>query len=130
ARPEVGKRSDELLRRRGGRLVEVDRGHGMLRDWGVCWLLAVFSIRDLSRQSMTLVGPMEDAGRQLTSLAAMCIALGHSRFVSASLLHDPKPAASRSPAGQPYDLFVSEAHPAACGAAVLNGPAAGHELSC
>jgi len=37
----------------------------MLRDWGVCWLLAVFSVCDLSRQSMILVGPMEDAGRQL-----------------------------------------------------------------
>jgi hypothetical protein len=34
----------------------VDRGHGMLRDWGVCWLLAVFSVRDLSRQSMTVIG--------------------------------------------------------------------------
>jgi hypothetical protein len=29
-------------------------------DWGVCWLLAVFSVRNLSRQSTTLVGPMED----------------------------------------------------------------------
>jgi len=68
----------------------------MLRDWGVCWLLAVFSVCDLSRQSMILVGPMEDAGRQLISLAAGCIALGRSTFVSASLLHDPNHLAHRS----------------------------------
>jgi len=37
----------------------------MLRDWGVCWLLAVFSVRDPSRQSTTRVGPMEDPGRRL-----------------------------------------------------------------
>src|SRR6185312_573519 len=96
ARPEVGQRGDELLRRRGGRLVEVDRGHGMLRDWGVCWLLAVFSVYDLSRQSMILFGPIEDAGRQLISLTARCIALGRSTFVSASLLHDPIHLAHRS----------------------------------
>jgi hypothetical protein len=62
----------------------------MLRDWGVCWLLAVFSVRDLSRQSTTLVGPMEDPGQRLTSVAAMCMALGRSTFVSASLRHNPK----------------------------------------
>jgi hypothetical protein len=28
ARPEVGEPGDKLLGRRGGRLVEVDRGHG------------------------------------------------------------------------------------------------------
>src|SRR5687767_9874088 len=33
ARAEVGERCDELRGRRFGRLVEVDRGHGVLLDW-------------------------------------------------------------------------------------------------
>src|SRR6478752_524774 len=32
ARPEVGEPGDELRGRRGGLLVEVDRGHGVLRS--------------------------------------------------------------------------------------------------
>jgi hypothetical protein len=83
----------------------------MLRDWGVCWLLAVFSVRDLSRQSMTLIGQMEDAGRQLTSLAAMSVALGRSTFVSASLLHDPKPLAHMSRMQRPPRQLLNKGPP-------------------
>ena len=85
----------------------------MLRDWGVCWLLAVFSVCDLSRQSMILVGPIEDAGRQLISLAARCIALGRSTFVSASLLHDPIHLAHRSQCilGDRFLVYMSSTAP-------------------
>lgn len=38
ARPEVGEPGEELLGRRGGRLVKMDRVHGRLLDRGLCRL--------------------------------------------------------------------------------------------